>query len=132
MANELTERLRAHADAHEYLARLDGWQKQLMDDLREAATAIERLQAENVSFRAAMKACEDCGPNDPVWIEGEPWNLEAAAADALEWLRSFCARPNGLPLGSLNRERLAAAADALEGFMSQRDEDRCGGCDGLA
>lgn len=126
MANELTERLRAHAEAHEYIANADHEQKQWMHDLYDAADAIDRLEAENTSFRAAMKACEDCGPNDPFWVDGEPWNLEAAAADALEWLRSFCARPNGLPLGSLNRERLAAAADALEGFMSQRDEDRCG------
>ena len=117
MTNELTERLRAHADAHEYIAGSDDEQKQWMDDLREAADAIERLQAENVSFRAAMKACEDCGPNDPVWVEGEPANLEAAAADALEWLQFFCERPNGPPFGRLNRKRLAAAASALERYL---------------
>ena len=92
MNDELIERLRAHAEAHEYIANADHEQKQWMHDLYDAADAIERLQTENTSFRAAMKACEDCGPNDPVWIDGEPANLEAAAADALEWLRFFLYR----------------------------------------
>ncbi|MGE0295033.1 MAG: hypothetical protein AB7P97_22015 [Hyphomonadaceae bacterium] len=89
----------------------------LRKDLDDAEGAIDRLQAENTSFRAAMKACEDCGPNDPVWIDGEPANLEAAAADALEWLHFFIGRPVGLIYSSAKRDQLSAAISALERFL---------------
>lgn len=115
--SELIERLRANAEAHEYIANDDHGQKQWMHDLYDAADAIERLQTENTSFRAAMKACEDCGPNDPVWTDGEPANLEAAAADALEWLHFFIGRPVGLIYSSAKRDQLSAAISALERFL---------------
>lgn len=104
MTNELTERLRAHADAHEYIAGSDDEQKQWMDDLREAAAAIERLQAENVSFRAAMKACSALRPVGDADICGgmsDALSAETTALrkdlddvlDALRHLRSCQHRP---------------------------------------
>jgi len=39
----LVERLRAHAEAHEYIANADPEQKQWMNDLYDAADEIERL-----------------------------------------------------------------------------------------
>ena len=44
MNDELIERLRAHAEAHEYIANADHEQKQWMHDLYDAADAIESLQ----------------------------------------------------------------------------------------
>ncbi len=73
-------------------------------------------------FSIGRKACGDCGPTSPVWVEGEPANLEAAAADALVWLRVFCEQPGALYLWGVNRERLQLATDALAGFMPQRSE----------
>ena len=48
---------------------------------------IRQLHQLNRTFRAAQKACADCGPNEALWSRGgEPVNLEAAAEDAYEWL----------------------------------------------
>jgi len=40
----LVERLRAHAEAHEYIANADPEQKQWMNDLYDAADEIEKLR----------------------------------------------------------------------------------------
>lgn len=73
MNDDLIERLRAHAEAHEYIANDDHEQKQWMHDLYDAADAIERLQTENTSFRAAMKACDAVDRKDAEryrWLRG--------------------------------------------------------------
>jgi len=41
----LVGRLRAHAEAHEYIANADPEQKQWMNDLYDAADALERMRA---------------------------------------------------------------------------------------
>lgn len=41
----LVGRLRAHAEAHEYIANADPEQKQWMNDLYDAADVIERMRA---------------------------------------------------------------------------------------
>jgi FAD/FMN-containing dehydrogenase len=65
-----------------------------LSDLDSAREEIERLRRENLTFRAAQKACELCGPNSPVWIDGKPANVEAEVValrtdldDALDVLR---------------------------------------------
>jgi hypothetical protein len=42
--SELTQRLRDHAAAHEYIASADEEQQQWAEDLKEAAERIERLE----------------------------------------------------------------------------------------
>ena len=81
--------------------------------------AIDDLIGQNMSFRAAMKACEDCGPNAPVWIDGEPANLEAAANDALEWLKWIAPQVHGGL--SAARDRCQAA---LEKFLIYQEDER--------
>ena len=58
MNDELIERLRAHAEAHEYIANADHEQKQWMHDLYDAADAIEAYGQPVVLDEDALnKAC---------------------------------------------------------------------------
>jgi hypothetical protein len=52
---------------------------------------------------------------EPLWENGEPTNLEAAALDSLEWLR---VAQRLLILRDEDRERLKRAIAALEKFLA--------------
>ena len=47
----LVGRLRAHAEAHEYIANADPEQRQWMEDLYDAANEIERLRKDAAWYR---------------------------------------------------------------------------------
>ena len=84
----LVERLRTHAEAHEYIANADPEQKQWMNDLYDAADAIERAprwrdvadelpqEAQEVLFVRGGKTVHGA------WIGGIFWhsNQKMAAA----------------------------------------------------
>jgi len=61
----LIERLLAHADAHEYIAKNDPEQEQWMRDLRDAAREIERDTGVEVCScchkSLAERGCDDNG-----------------------------------------------------------------------
>ena len=84
----LVGRLRAHAEAHEYIANADAEQKQWMNDLYDAADAIERAPrwrdvADELPKEAQEVLFVRCGKTvHGAWIGGIFWhsNQKMAAA----------------------------------------------------
>ena len=87
----LVGRLRAHAEAHEYIANADPEQRQLMEDLYDAADAIERAprwrdvaeelpqEAQEVLFVRGGKTVHGA------WIGGIFWHNNRKMA-AAKWM----------------------------------------------
>ena len=87
----LVGRLRAHAEAHEYIANADPEQRQLMEDLYDAADALERTprwrdvaeelpqEAQEVLFVRGGKTVHGA------WIGGIFWHSNQKMA-AAKWM----------------------------------------------
>ena len=58
----LVGRLRAHAGAHEYIANADPEQRQWMEDLYDAADALERLRSAPVAIIDTRDVLGICAP----------------------------------------------------------------------
>ena len=95
---------------------IDGAASALDDGLGDL---VDALRAENATLRNAQKACEHCGPNSARWQDGEPANLEAAAADAYEWLKYLQARGMKLYMSTDEWNKLDSCMIALHAFMTQ-------------
>lgn len=53
----------------------------------------------------------------PIYLDGQPDNLEAAALDALDWLRYVQQRQDAYEFSADNLRRLVGAIGALERFL---------------
>ena len=101
--------------------------KQASERIIEQEQEIKRLQRENLTFRAAQKACELCGPNSPVWIDGKPANVEAEVIalrkdldDVLEALRHL-RQCQTFPFVGDSRDWWAAAVEESDAVLARFD-----------
>ena len=99
----------------------------LRKDLGSSREEIARLRRENLTFRAAQKACEDCGIGDPAWISAKQASLEAEIValrkdldDTLDALRHLRQCQN-FPFVGDSRDWWAAAVEEADAVLERFD-----------